>query len=212
MKKTDVNNRWFFVKGAIPFIGIGLIFTIIFACSEHLVISIFLGIITCFIAFFFRDPNRSFSVSEKEILAPADGKVVEVKDTGDSIKVAIFMSLLDVHVNRIPVNGVIKEVTHMPGKFLRADIDEASQKNEKNRIVLIPDGHISPFVLIQVAGLIARRIICWVEEGDRVIAGQRFGLICFGSRVELFMDKRCDIIVKPGQKVKAGVNIIGYMP
>lgn len=200
------------MKGAIPPIAFGLVFTVIFAFSGHHTVSVFLGIITCFIAFFFRDPNRVYHVSNKEILAPADGKVVEIKDTGDSTKVAIFMSLLDVHVNRIPVSGIIKEIEHIPGKFFRADTVEASQRNEKNRIVLIPDNQTRPVVLIQVAGIIARRIICWVEKGDRVIAGQRFGLICFGSRVELFLDKRSSIVVRPGQKVRAGIDIIGYMP
>ena len=213
MKGNDINNRWLFVRGAIPFIGIGLVFTIISACYEHIILSILLGIITSFVAFFFRDPDRRvLSFSEKQILSPADGKVVEVRDVGNSIKVAIFMSLLDIHVNRVPVSGTIKDVIHTSGRFLRADLEKASQMNEKNRVVLIPDNQIEPFVLIQIAGLIARRIVCWVKEGDRVMAGQRFGLICFGSRVELFMDKRCNIIVEPGQKVKAGIDIIGYMP
>ncbi len=213
MKGNDINNRWLFVRGAIPFIGIGLVFTIISACYEHIILSILLGIITSFVAFFFRDPDRRvLSFSEKQILSPADGKVVEVRDVGNSIKVAIFMSLLDIHVNRVPVSGTIKDVIHTSGKFLRADLEKASQMNEKNRVVLIPDNQIEPFVLIQIAGLIARRIVCWVKEGDRVVAGQRFGLICFGSRVELLLDKRCNIIVEPGQKVKAGIDIIGYMP
>ncbi len=213
MKGNDINNRWLFVRGAIPFIGIGLVFTIISACYEHIILSILLGIITSFVAFFFRDPDRRvLSFSEKQILSPADGKVVEVRDVGNSIKVAIFMSLLDIHVNRVPVSGTIKDVIHTSGRFLRADLEKASQMNEKNRVVLIPDNQIEPFVLIQIAGLIARRIVCWVKEGDRVVAGHRFGLICFCSRVELFMDKRCNIIVEPGQKVKAGIDIIGYMP
>ena len=212
MNKANINNRCFFVRGAIPFIIAGFIFTAISAVFGHIIVSVFFGLITCFVAFFFRDPARPISVSGKEILAPADGKIVEIRDTGDYKKVSIFMSLLNVHVNRIPVNGVIKEVVHTPGRFLRADADEASKQNEQNRVVLIPDGHTDPFLLIQVAGLIARRIICWVKEGDRVIAGQRFGLICFGSRVELFLDKRCNIIVTLGQKVRAGINVIGYMP
>jgi len=133
VNKANINNRCFFVRGAIPFIIAGFIFTAISAVFGHIIVSVFFGLITCFVAFFFRDPARPISVSGKEILAPADGKIVEIRDTGDYKKVSIFMSLLNVHVNRIPVNGVIKEVVHTPGRFLRADADEASKQNEQNR-------------------------------------------------------------------------------
>lgn len=212
MREANIDNKWPFVKGAIPFIGIGLIFTVFFAYLEYISLSICFGLITSFVAFFFRDPKRISHASDKEILAPADGRIMEVRDMGSYIKVGIFMSLLDVHVNRIPVNGTVEKISYHPGKFLRADLEKASYENEKNKIVIVPDNHSNPITLIQIAGIFARRIICWIEEGDRVLAGQRFGLICFGSRVELYVDRRCDIIVKPGQKVRAGLSIIGYIP
>ena len=210
MSEKNIYNNLPFVRGAIPFIlGLFLISLALFICNIRLVSFIFF-IATLFIAFFFRDPNRQILFAENVILSPADGKIVEIKDLGEAKKIAIFMSLLDVHVNRIPINGIIKEIDYNPGKFLRADLEKASKENEKNKIVLISDSYSQPFVLIQIAGLIARRIICWVREGDRVKAGQRFGLICFGSRVELFMSKECKIAVKLGQKVKAGISILGY--
>jgi len=212
LKEANINNKWPFVRGSIPFIGIGFILTLFFICLKHLIFSIIFGFITCFIAFFFRDPERVYAASDKEILAPADGRIIEIKEIGDHIKVSIFMSLLDVHVNRIPISGIVKEITYYPGKFLRADLEKASYENEKNKIVIIPDNHVDPIMIIQIAGIIARRIICWIKKGDRVTSGQRFGLICFGSRVEVYIDKRCNIIVKLGQKVKAGLSIIGYMP
>jgi len=210
LSEKNIYNNLPFVRGAIPFIlGLFLISLALFICNIRLVSFIFF-IATLFIAFFFRDPNRQILFAENVILSPADGKIVEIKDLGEAKKIAIFMSLLDVHVNRIPINGIIKEIDYNPGKFLRADLEKASKENEKNKIVLISDSYSQPFVLIQIAGLIARRIICWVREGDRVKAGQRFGLICFGSRVELFMSKECKIAVKLGQKVKAGISILGY--
>jgi len=210
LSEKDIYNNLPFVRGAIPFIaGLFIISLLLFICKIKLVSYAFF-IATLFTAFFFRDPNREIPFSEDAILSPADGKIVEIKDLGEVKKIAIFMSLLDVHVNRIPVNGIIKEIDYSPGKFLRADLEEASKENERNKIVLISDTYSQPFILIQIAGIIARRIICWVKEGDRVKAGQRFGLICFGSRVELFMSKECKIAVKLGQKVKAGISILGY--
>ncbi len=212
MRIANINNKWPFVRGAIPFIGLGIVLTLFLLYVNFKFLALLFGLITAFIAFFFRDPNRKCQVKDKTILSPADGKLIEIDESKDYIKVGIFMSLTDVHINRIPVNGTIKDIKHIPGKFLRADLKEASLKNEKNRIILIPDGYSTPITIVQIAGIIARRIVCWIDKGDKVIAGQRFGLVCFGSRVELYLDKRCKIIVNLGQKVKAGITIIGYMP
>ncbi len=210
MKEKHINNRLPLVRLAIPFVLLGILLSILSLWWGKEGLFLIFALFTSFIAFFFRDPNRICPVSEGAILSPADGRILEVKDVGDRIKISIFMSLLDVHVNRIPVSGKIKEITHTPGRFFRANLESASKENERNMILLQPNTSSEPFVLIQIAGILARRIICWVKEGDQVVAGQRFGLICFGSRVELFVNKECDIIVSPGQKVKAGISILGY--
>ena len=121
------------------------------------------------------------------------------------------MSIFDVHVNRIPADGTVKRIIYEPGCFLRADKKEASYLNEKNKVIIELKEFPYSITLIQIAGKIARRIICWIKEGDKVRAGQKFGLICFGSRVELYLDKRCKVDVRLGQKVKAEITVIGYL-
>ncbi len=209
--KRIINNRLPFVRFSIPFIIAGIFLTFLSIYFEKRSFGILFGLITSFIAFFFRDPERKTVLPENAIASPADGRILEVKEIGNMIKISIFMSLMDVHVNRIPIDGKILEIRHNPGKFLRAYLNQASKENEKNRILIIPENSDKPYELIQIAGIIARRIICWVKEGDKVQKGQRFGLICFGSRVELLIDKNYEITVRPGQKVKAGISILGYI-
>jgi len=211
LKEKDINNVLPFVRFSIPFIMGGFFLTFLSFYFEERFFGILFGLITSFIAFFFRDPERKALLPKNAIVSPADGRILEVKEMGDMIKISIFMSLMDVHVNRIPINGRILKIRHNPGKFLRAYLDQASKENEKNRVLIMPENSDKPYELIQIAGILARRIICWVKEGDEVQKGQRFGLICFGSRVELLIDKRCEIVVQPGQKVKAGINILGYI-
>jgi phosphatidylserine decarboxylase len=176
------------------------------------------AIISLFIIFFFRDPDRSNDVKQNAVLTPADGKILEVRHFQDNntplgepaVKVSIFMSVFNVHVNRIPIGGSIEKITYRPGKFFSANLDKASKHNENNKITLkTHDSH--KVVFIQIAGLIARRIACWVKEGERVEAGQRFGLIRFGSRLEVYLPVDSQIIVNLNQKVKAGKTIIGYI-
>jgi phosphatidylserine decarboxylase len=127
-----------------------------------------------------------------------------------SIKVSIFMNVFNVHVNRIPIEGTIKKISYHPGKFLSADLDKASEQNENNRITMeTVDGR--EILVIQIAGLVARRIACWVDKGDTVKTGQRFGLIRFGSRLEVFLPADSKIIAQVRQKVKAGETVIGYL-
>lgn len=154
----------------------------------------------------------------KAVLAPADGTIVEVQHIKSddnhlgqpAIKVSIFMSVFNVHVNRIPAGSTIKKITYHAGNFFSANLDKASKYNENNRIILqTPDSRT--IVLIQIAGLIARRISCWVKEGEQVNAGQRFGLIRFGSRVELYLPGDSQVLAQLRQKVRAGETIIGYL-
>lgn len=164
--------------------------------------------------FFFRDPERTIPKGEGLILAPSDGKVIRVsswegEEGGEGILISIFLSLLDVHVNRSPVKGKVSGVAYKKGSFYLAFRDEASGENEQNVITF---DHGRGFITLkQIAGLIARRVICWVQPGDEVEAGQRIGFIKFGSRIDLILPQGSRIEVKKGDRVKSGVNIIGFL-
>lgn len=163
--------------------------------------------------FFMRDPERTPPAGEGIYLAPADGRVVAIDQVdegsfvgGSALRVAIFLSLFDVHVNRSPVAGEVRKVRHVAGRFLQAFREEASQVNEYNDIGL-EDG--SGRILVkQIAGILARRIVCSVREGDRVRAGQRVGMIKFGSRTEVFLPPDCQVEVSRGDKVRGGLTIV----
>ena len=161
---------------------------------------------------FFRDPDRTPPAGEGLILAPADGKVVAiVKDAeGGTTRVSIFLSLLDVHVNRAPIHGLVEKVQYQPGKFHAAFRENASQDNEQNAVRLV-DTTGKSLNIVQIAGLLARRIICYVKEGETLERGQRFGLIMFGSRVDLYMPPGATVEVAKGQRVRAGETIIGRL-
>jgi phosphatidylserine decarboxylase len=167
---------------------------------------------------FFRDPERNNTAPNKAVLTPADGRILKIQHIDDNnnplgepaIMVGIFMSILNVHVNRIPVRGIIKDITYRPGKFLSANLDKASEQNESNRITL-QTSDSRKVVLIQIAGLIARRIVCWAKNGDLMEPGQRFGLIRFGSRLEVYLPYDTQITAQLRQKVIGGKTIIGYM-
>ena len=176
------------------------------------------GILTVFTVFFFRDPERTADARADAVLSPADGRVISVREIdGDrnplgapAVKTSIFMSVFNVHVNRIPVPGTVRNIDYRPGKFLAAHREKASEANESNRI-LIETQDYRRIVLIQSAGLIARRIVCWVREQDDVLGGQRFGLIRFGSRVDLYLPLGSRLVIEPRQRVKAGETVIGYL-
>lgn len=178
------------------------------------------GLAALFVLFFFRDPVRDIPPDFNAVLAPADGRVLGVEHLLDrdnplgrpAFKISIFMSLLDVHVNRAPVGGSVTRIRYHPGKFFAAQLDKASAHNENNRITLEVPGSGEEILVIQIAGLIARRISCWVQEGDRLSAGQRIGLIRFGSRVEAFLPDHCEIAARAHQKVKAGLTVMAFMP
>jgi phosphatidylserine decarboxylase len=181
-------------------------------------LSILAGVISLFIIFFFRDPKRNNEAPLNAVLTPADGTILDIKHLEDgnnplgepSIKVSIFMSIFNVHVNRMPIGGTVEKITYQPGRFFSANLDKASQYNENNRITLRTSDS-RRIVVIQIAGLIARRIACWINEKEQVMAGQRFGLIRFGSRLEVFLPVNSKITAQPHQRVKAGETIIGYM-
>ncbi|MFQ5354938.1 MAG: phosphatidylserine decarboxylase family protein [Mariprofundaceae bacterium] len=190
-----------------PFLG---------ACAFLLVFSVTIdwwllaGLLTIILALmlnFFRDPERNIPAGMNLYLAPADGKVLKA-DTGEQGgRVDIFMDVFNVHVNRAPMNGRIVHMQYFPGKFVNASFDKASEHNERNRIEL-ETGQDESCAITQIAGLIARRIVSYVAVGDRVIAGQRVGMIRFGSRVNCEIPPGYTLLIRPGQKVKAGETIL----
>ncbi|MGH7854159.1 MAG: phosphatidylserine decarboxylase family protein [Candidatus Binatia bacterium] len=174
-----------------------------------------LGLATLAIAGFFRDPERSIPDGEGLVVSPADGKVVSIADvSGDSrfadasTRVSIFLSPLDVHINRMPVGGRIDDVQYRPGKFLAAYKEEASEKNEQNALKGVDEkGRL--FGVVQIAGVLARRIVCRAKPGDVLRRGDRFGLIMFGSRTDLYLPRGCRLEINEGQRVKGGETILG---
>jgi phosphatidylserine decarboxylase len=178
--------------------------------------SIPLWIIFVFVLQFFRDPAREIPQQAGVILSPCDGRVIKVERTQDpygqrdAILVSVFMNVFNVHSNRSPANGSIQKIQYFPGKFVNADLDKASTENERNAIVLsTDDGHIVTFV--QVAGLIARRILCYVKVGDVLNRGQRYGFIRFGSRVDVYLPLTANVKVSIGDKVSATTTILAQL-
>lgn len=212
-----INNTLPIAREGFPFILSGIVLTGLFFVLHLPLLGVLFCLLTLFTVYFFRDPARSPRIEEKGVFSPADGKIVQITQNSDQgtgekvLKVSVFMSLLDVHVNRIPVAGKISTVTYHPGKFIAANLNKASEQNERNTVTL-ETGDGRKVAVVQVAGLIARRIACWVNKGDEVRTGQRFGLIRFGSRLDIYLPGASRIIAVPGQKVRAGETIIGYLP
>jgi phosphatidylserine decarboxylase len=201
----------------LPAVIFSVVSFIVFASTKNILslagALIFL-LLFMFLLFFFRDPERKIPRGENLILAPADGKVILIKPF-DNLKfmggggtwVGVFMSLFDVHVNRVPITGVVKYFKYNPGKFLPAFKDKASLENEQTELGL--ENEHGKIVLKQIAGIIARRIVCQLKQGDLVKAGDRFGMIKFGSRLDMFLPENVQIKVGLNHKVKAGETIIG---
>jgi phosphatidylserine decarboxylase len=218
LEAKKIDNKLRIAREGIPFILTGIGLTCVFLILDLPVLAIPLAVLTSFIIFFFRDPERNLVNSEKAVLTPADGKIIAIErlTNGDNrfpdtaVKLSIFMSVFNAHINRIPVGGRISQLIYHPGKFFSANLDKASLHNENNMVLLETDNR-EKIVLVQVAGLIARRIVCWVKAGDYVKTGQRFGLIRFGSRLEVYLPPDSTITVRKGEKVKAGQTIIGYL-
>jgi phosphatidylserine decarboxylase len=173
----------------------------------------------CTLAFvgFFRDPERVPPTGEDLVLSPADGKVVGIKEVEKGrllerpgTQVSIFLSPLDVHVNRAPIKGWVEEVQYHPGRFFAAFRDKASSKNEQNAMLIVDSARRS-LSIVQIAGVLARRIVCYVKKGEVLERGQRLGLIMFGSRVDLFLPRGSQVKVVEGQRVKGGKTIIGRL-
>lgn len=169
-------------------------------------------LLAAFMAYFFRDPQRSVPTEAGLVVSPADGKVTRVeKLSGEGedspTVVSIFLSPFDVHVNRAPIAGRVIDVTYTKGRFIAATSDNASLVNEQNALTI--KGERMTVVCKQIAGVLARRIVCWSRPGESLELGERFGLIKFGSRTDLVLPKGVEVLVKVGQRVSGGVTIIG---
>ncbi len=204
-------------REGLPFIAVGIVLTSISLAVGWICPALILFLITLFIVWFFRNPSRTIPDSRNLIVAPADGKIIEIKEEFEkrhlnerTIKVSIFMSIFNVHINRIPYSGKVLSVSYNPGRFISANRDKASLENEQNAI-LVETKEGKRILFIQIAGLIARRIVCWLKVGNNVERGERFGLIRFGSRVDIFLPIDVDLKITKGSKVRGGETVIGVM-
>ncbi|NQW44110.1 MAG: phosphatidylserine decarboxylase family protein [Deltaproteobacteria bacterium] len=211
------NNGVPIVKEGLPFLFIALVASIAFWIGGIWPLSVLFVGLTLFIAFFFRNPERLAPVGAHLVCSPADGKVIfigVVKENEflkeEMQKISVFMSLWDVHVNRVPIDGTIKNMKHHRGRFMAAFEDRASEENERNCMLLETSKGVQ-LVLVQVAGLVARRIICYPGIGAFLLKGQRFGLIRFGSRCDMYFPKEAVILVKIGQKVMGGETLLAEL-
>lgn len=211
-----------FILGPLVFTAIASVFTFLtyktggpaFYISSGAV-CIF-SLVSSFMFFFFRDPERTAPEGKGLFVAPADGKIILIKEVNekkylksDAKEISIFMSPFNVHVNRAPCDGKVSAVKHSPGRYMAAYKDDASLKNEN--IAMLLEGKEGKILVRQVAGFIARRAVCRVKPGDMLKRGERYGMIKFSSRLDVYLPKDAEIAVKPGDKVKAGETIIARM-
>ncbi|MGB6104229.1 MAG: phosphatidylserine decarboxylase [Pusillimonas sp.] len=174
-------------------------------------------LLSVFVLQFFRDPARIAPEGELNVLSPADGRIVAVEEVADTyanrpaLKISVFMNVFNVHSNRSPVHGAVQSVNYFAGQFFNASLDKASLENERNAIVLLtPQGHV--VTAVQVAGLVAKRILCYVKPGDQLYAGQRYGFIRFGSRVDVYLPPGSRPRVAIGDKVQATSTVLAELP
>ena len=199
-----------FLAGAIFLITIAAFFKIAWLTGVFAVLAVFTF-------WFFRDPERTAPEGPGLVISPADGRIIEISEARENrfikdktVKISIFLNIFNVHVNRIPSSGRIRGIYYQPGKFLAANKDLASTENEQNAVFLeTPEG--AKIVFVQVAGLVARRIVCWVREGAAVERGARFGMIRFGSRMDIFLPIGTEIKVALGDPVKGSETILGVL-
>ncbi|MGC9236445.1 MAG: phosphatidylserine decarboxylase [Thiomonas sp.] len=195
-----------------PFIASSVLLSVILWALAGFWWSLPLWLLSLFVIQFFRDPARPIPMDPLAVLSPADGRIVAIEpafDTyaqRDALKISVFMNVFNVHSNRAPVDGTLRAVQYFPGKFFNADLDKASEQNERNALVIDSAGRV--VTAVQVAGLIARRILCYVKAGEGLQRGQRFGFIRFGSRVDVYLPLGSQSRVSIGDKVYASSTIL----
>jgi phosphatidylserine decarboxylase len=200
-----------------PFLGGAVLAAVVVHALAGFAWALPLWIIAAFVLQFFRDPPREVPGDARSVLSPADGRIVAIEPVRDPwldrdcLKISVFMNVFNVHSNRSPVDGEVKQRWYHPGKFINADLDKASTENERNALhIRATTGH--DITCVQVAGLIARRILCYVEAGAHLVRGQRYGFIRFGSRVDLYLPTDVRIRVAIGDKVSATSTVLAELP
>ena len=206
-----------FAKEGIPFIGTAVGVTLLAGWLGWTIVAIGAAILTLFVSWFFRNPSRVVPQGSRFVVAPGDGKVIAIQEEFEprfikdrSIRISIFLNVFDVHINRLPCEGIIEDVQYQPGMFLVASKPDATLRNEQN-VLMIRAAKDAKVLCVQVAGLIARRIVCWISPGDRAVRGERFGLIRFGSRMDTFFPVGTAVKVAVGDRVKGGETILGEL-
>lgn len=197
------------VKEGLPFVLLPLAAGLALAFFGFLIAGAVFLMLAAFMIFFFRDPKRIIPQGRGLVVSAADGRVTRVEDTGETKLVSVFLSPLDVHINRSPVAGHISKITYQPGRKMPATNEKASLLNERNSLVI--DADDMTVTCTQIAGILARRIVCWPRTGDNLARGEKFGLIKFSSRTDVCMPASVDLLVKVGDRVKGGETVIGKM-
>ncbi|MFK5926455.1 MAG: phosphatidylserine decarboxylase family protein [Desulfuromusa sp.] len=211
------NKNQVIAREGYPFIALFAFITLVFALLGWAILTLLLLFLTLFSAYFFRNPERVVPVGDDLVVAPADGKVIFVGEVQEDryfkdqvTKVSIFMSVFNVHVNRVPCDGKVVEMYYNKGGFVNASYDKASESNEQSGILLETEND-SRILFVQIAGLIARRIVTYPVIGDVLQKGARYGLIRFGSRVDIFFPKNADVTATLGEQTIAGETVLGTL-
>jgi phosphatidylserine decarboxylase len=199
------------VRESIPYIVVPLLLSVAATVVGLWYVGLLLLVVALFMAFFFRDPKRTPPNDTDVVVSPADGRVTRIESppaqTGAPTLISIFLSPLDVHINRSPIPGKIVDVVYSPGKFLMATNSRASVVNEQNALTI--QGEKITVVCKQIAGILARRIVCWKGTGDRLKLGERFGMIKFSSRTDVLLPANVKVTVAEGDRVRGGITVIG---
>ncbi|MFH1723205.1 MAG: phosphatidylserine decarboxylase [Elusimicrobiota bacterium] len=201
---------WSFIGIGLAAAACGVVFARVFGLAEGYVLAAPAALFAGFCGYFFRDPDRPRPVDDSKIYSPGDGRVLSVarEGDGDAWTIRIFLSIFDVHIQRFPCSGTVSKVRYHEGAFAMAMKDEAS-RNERNVVSIAVEGRGEEVGVEQIAGLIARRIRCWTWEGERAVAGQRYGLIQFGSQAAVHLPGGARPLVKPGDRAVGGVTPVG---
>jgi phosphatidylserine decarboxylase len=204
-------------RAGVPFVTGALAPALVLAAMRRAGWALPFAGLAAFLAYFFRDPDRQVPTDDDVVVSPADGRVLIAGEVepgaappGRWQQISIFLSPLDVHVNRMPFGGIVQRVQYVPGRFIPAYLPASARENERNEIWIERDGRT--IVARQLVGILARRIVCRVAAGDRVSTGQRFGLMKFGSRMDVFVPATATILVRVGDRVRGGETVIARLP
>lgn len=199
------------VRESIPYIVVPLLLAVAVTVFGFWYVGLLLLLLALFMAYFFRDPKREPPSDPDVVVSPADGRVTRIESAAGQANsptlISIFLSPLDVHINRAPIPGKIVDVVYSPGKFLMATNEKASVVNEQNALTI--QGEKITVVCKQIAGILARRIVCWKHTGDRLNLGERFGMIKFSSRTDVLLPANVKVTVTEGERVRGGITVIG---